>query len=370
MRKLSLVGGSLATMTLVALLVACGYPDSRIPTSPGAPSISSLEISGPASVAPGQSAQFSVTIRLSDGTRKSASPDTKVKWQACCLSFVRVDASGLVTAPQQVGDTTLTAEVSTAGGVRRSTKEVSILPDGTYRMVGVVNDAEFPAVPIAGARVEVTPGPVVATTDFGGQYRLYGVPAEADVRVTRDGYAPIVQSLRLTAHVTRNFQLAADGQRLNLTGKYTLAIDVNGCQSSRPVTPDLQHRRYEAVLTQQGPTVDVTLTEPRFRLNSVGRGNRFSGTVDSAGATFTLRGYAGDYYYYHYGSEDYPDLMEQLPDGTILNAYGKVVATASAGVLSGQTSVGGALSNWDWRVPMKPVFVGGCSSVQLTLTRR
>ena len=175
-----------------------------------------------------------------------------------------------------------------------------VLPDGTYRMVGVVTENVQPTTPIVGARVEVTGGtPLAAITDWDGRYRLYGVPGTADIRVTRDGYQPHVQRLQLTEHVTQNFQLALSGMRLDLAGPYTLAIDVTCVPPRHPCAADLRHRSYAAFLTQSGSTLEVVLTESsRFRVNSAGRGDRFSGRVDAAGATFNLEDFFFQYYFY------------------------------------------------------------------------
>ena len=90
------------------------------------------------------------------------------------------------------------------------------------------------------------------------------------------------------------------GPRPMLGGPYTLTIDVvSPCPNG--LSPDLQHRRYDAFVSQNGPAVEVELTEPRFRLNSLGRGNKFTGRSLGNGVTFTLRPYAiFGYYYYYY----------------------------------------------------------------------
>jgi hypothetical protein len=372
MRRFSLVGGSIAATAFVGLVVACGDPQSRIPTGPNAPSISTIAISGPASVAPGQSAQFTATIGLSNAMSKSASLATNVRWLSSNQSLLRVNSSGLATAQQQMGDATMTAEVTVQGGVRRSTREITIVPDGTFRLVGRVTDSESQTA-LTSARVEVTPGPLVAATDLSGQYRIYGVPADADVRVTADSYQPFVQTLHLTANATQNFQLTPSAKRLVLSGPYTLAIDVlDACPASAPLPVSLQHRTYDAVLTPTGlATVDVTLTEPRFRINSLGRGNRFTGQVGFNGATFNLGGLGSGfyYYYYYYGPTSYPDVVEQLSNGTFLVVQGLTVTTGTSAGLSGP--LGGRLMNWDARFPTGLFPLGACtSSNRFTLTPR
>ena len=51
---------------------------------------------------------------------------------------------GLATAGQQTGEDVLSAEVILPGGRETCSKEILILRDGTYRMVGVVTESVAP----------------------------------------------------------------------------------------------------------------------------------------------------------------------------------------------------------------------------------
>ena len=214
-----------------------------------------------------------------------------------------------------------------------------------------------------------------ARSDWNGRYRLYGVSGIADVRVTREGYQPHVQRFQLAEHVTQNFQLALSGMRLDLAGPYTLAIDV-ACATSTPVPLDVRHLSYAAFLTQTGATLEVVLTESsRFRVNGVGRGDRFRGRVDAAGATFNLEGFSADYYYY-YGPpypSDYANLVERLSGGTYLVVAGMAVTTNSLTGLSGNLK--GGVAHHDSRflsIPLLSSSAGFCYSEahRFTLTPR
>ena len=219
MRKRSFIGGSSRVLPLVALVAACDQPVSKSPTGPSAPAVLAIEIIGPDTIAPGQSAQYTAIIQLADGTKDAASSATNVRWGTSNLLLLRADASGRATALDRLGETAVFAEVGPVGsGTRRGTKDIVIVPEGTFRLVGRVVDGEFPSTPLSGARVEVTPGSLLATTDLDGRYRLYGVPADAVVRVTMDGYQPVEQSVHLTSHATQDFPLPLFGSRLQLTG--------------------------------------------------------------------------------------------------------------------------------------------------------
>lgn len=368
MRRVSLAS-SLAVMALSALVANCDDPKTRNPTSPSPPHAGSVEISGPSSVAPGQSVQFNALVHLTSGTDKLAASPTS-RWSSSNSSLLLVNSSGIASAGQTRGEVILTVEVPAvpASGTRRSSREILVLPDGTYRLVGVVGDAEFPGSRLGAVRVEVSGTSVFTTTDSSGQFRLYGVPPDADIQVTRDGYIPIVQSVHLSGNATQNFQLTVSGPRPNLSGNYTLAIDIASCPGSPPVPADLLHRQYDAVLTQSAVTLQVNLTEPRFRTNSLGRGNHFSGHVDGGGATFTIEGF-GSYYYFYYGPTSYPDVAERLPNGNFYVPAGTVATTLSSGVLSGDMS--GYIEYWDSKFP-NGAWLGGCyqSVPRFTLTPR
>jgi hypothetical protein len=280
-----------------------------------------------------------------------------------------VSSSGLATPGQQTGEAVLSVTASSAQGSSvRLTREVLVLPDGTYRLVGTIKDGDFPSVGVAAARLDVTPGSASATTDSQGNYRLYGVPADASIHVAGDGYESLVQSVHLTGNASRSFQLTPSGPKLDLAGAYTLAIDAApGCSGSFSLPTDLQHRSYEAVVLQTGVNLLVSLTEDRFRLNGDGRGNHFSGVAGVHGATFTLDSY-GYYYYYYVGQ--YPSIAERLSNGTFLVVDGQATATGTSAGLSGQLN--GSMANWGAQFPTIGVFLKNCysRSHQFRLTRR
>ena len=60
-------------LIVAGLFAACHDPESRPPTFPSAPTLTSVDISGPTSVAPGQSAQLVANVHMTDGTVKAAS---------------------------------------------------------------------------------------------------------------------------------------------------------------------------------------------------------------------------------------------------------------------------------------------------------
>jgi hypothetical protein len=368
MRSRTLVVCFAAAIPVLAVMGGCDRRENRPLPGPGPtpqPRIVGLEINGPGSIAPGQVAQFTAISRFSDG---GAEPADGVRWLSQYKLF-HVDPSGLVTAGDRTGEDTLIVEVNAPSGLLRALKEILILPDGTYRMVGSVTEAVPPGTPIVGARIEVTPTPIAAVTNWDGRYVLYGVPASAVVHVARDGYQPLVQHLQLGEHTRRDFQLELSGTRLDLTGTYTLTVDA-ACATSTPVSEDLRHPRYAASITQSGPALQVVLTETeRFKVNGAGRGDRFTGRVDTVTASFDL----GDnffLYYPNYDPSSYPTIVERIPDGRVLVLDGKALVRISA------TGLAGDLDGFFIGYAAFPTFpmraLGSCysSTHRFTLTRR
>jgi hypothetical protein len=258
-------------------------------------------------------------------------------------------------------------------GPRSASREILVLPDGTFRLTGTVTEAGATNVPVAEARVEAAadgdPSTAVqtfATTGPDGRYKLYGVPASAHLRIVRNGFVTAVEQIQLAQHETRHFQLRREHPLLDLAGEYTMMIDAAPASRSCNLPDDLRHRTYTVVIAQNGPQLTVTLTDPEFLVDSTGQGNRFTGVVTSNGASFELRSFR-DYYYYP-NNPDHPDLVELLPNRDLFVVVGKPTVVGTSAGLSGRVNGwinvyrGSRFPNVDW--------LSGCGTTDLTLTRR
>lgn len=343
------------------------------PEGPAGPSVVRIEIVGPATIAPGGSAQYSAVQFLSDG---SSGPATQMTWSTSQPSLLLVDATGLATAqPPFRGEAVLQVELSAGSvpsGARRASREIMVLPDGTFRLVGTVMEADVTSVPVGGARVEAaadvnasTPVETFATSGPDGRYKVYGVPANAHLRVIRDGYVTAAEQIQLAQHETRNFQLKLERPRLELAGDYTMTIETSGQSCSLP--DDLRRRVYDAVVTQNGPDLTVTLTAPQFLVDPSGQGNRFSGRVTANGAEFDMRTFHVPCYYC-LTDPGHPDVAELLPDRTLLVATGTPRVNGTSAGLSG--SFPGALNLYRGSGFPNVTRLGGCNTNRLTLTPR
>lgn len=323
---------------------ACNQPATNNPTNPSSSGVTTMEIIGPSTVAPGKTAQLNVNMRLADGTTKIASTNTSVQWRSSNSSVLQVNQNGLLTPTAASGESNIT--VSITGG-RSATREIVVTPDGTYRLVGNVSEEGAPSISISKALVEVVSGEASTTTDVSGNYRLYGVPPSAEIRVSANAYGTTTFPVQLSANTTRNFALPLTGQRPSLGGVYTLAIDYTGpCTGFSPTLPtELRHRTYDAAVSQSGANLDVMLLSSSFRVNGAAKGNHFGGLLINGGARFFLEVF-GYYYYYNY-----PSIAEQLPNGTFLVIQGTAVTSGSPGTSLVGTIPSGAMWTWDSKFP-------------------
>jgi hypothetical protein len=179
--------GSLAIALLVAAsLAGCDGPPNR-------PShLDSFRLAGPAEVAPGTSTSFKALL---DRAATLTDVSEEAQWVSSNPSVLSVDA-GLATA-HMAGDTTILARFE---GQQTAPMSVLVLPPpGTYRLRGFVQDTG--SFPLSMARVEVPAVGLATTTDAHGRFALYGVPQDAEIHVTKEGYASAVVSVHLVDHV-------------------------------------------------------------------------------------------------------------------------------------------------------------------------
>lgn len=340
MRRLAAIGALSAGALAAGLLTGCD--------SPGSPSdVVRVEVSGPATLAPGESASYALIEHLTGGKFRQV---TGATWASSDPGVIQIGPTGQATAQSRTGEAVLSAKATLS-----ASKEVVVLPANTYRLVGSVSDADLPSLPIQNARLEVVGGPT-ATSGANGSYRLYGVPSDGEIRVTSEGYQPLTHYVHLLQHGTQNFRLKVDNPK-QYAGDYELTVEAAaGCS----LPDELRRRTYAATVTQIGARLDVRLTEPRFALGRNGFGDRFHGDLTPTGATFHL-GYSFAYYYAYYAA-----VRERLADGTTFIPHG---VASTRGSPSGLT---GRFDGWLMHATLAdfPVILGQCQAASFSLLPR
>ena len=248
------------------------------------------------------------------------------------------------------------------------TREVIVVPQNTFRIVGLVTEADAASAPVVGARVGVTAGlgaGLFATTGEDGRYRLYGVAGDVELRITKDGYQQHAQRYQIADHLMVNAQLALLTPRPDVSGTYTLTIAAaDECRANMP--EEVRLRNYTAVLTQRGSQLEARLQGSTFAVSAAGRGNWFRGRVEPTQVVFNLSRFDSSYYGY-YGNA-YGDLVEQLAEARYLIVSGLARATASGAGLTG--SLDGALTVFTGKLKSFPAIEVACPSTNHRFTLR
>ncbi len=329
MRRFRLLTPRAIAVAVVLLIGACNDP----PTTPSQPSpppgdpaaLVDLTVSGPNTIAPGETVQFTATARYGDGSTRNVT--NEVVWRTGNQSVLLVSTTGAATGRDR-GEASIQASLGTRGAV---INEVIVVPAGTYRLTGRLSESGS-SVMVFNARVEVTAGIGQGLTTTGqGGFRLYGVAGDVEIRVTADGYLEERKRIRVAGHVSLDFSLTLTRSRSQVSGTYTLRITAAPeCQATLPA--EARTRTYTAVLEQrESGRVDVELQGARFVADRNRTFNRFGGFVQVNSVRFYIEGPQG-YYYGYYG----PDVVEQLSETTLFTMSGTAVSDfSSVGVVSG-----------------------------------
>jgi hypothetical protein len=326
-RLLPAVCISIAVLPAV-LAAAC----DKSPTAPNRPTDGAtaasvrLDITGPRTVAPGGTAQFVATARVSDGATRDVTAEAQ--WRSNTVDLT-LSAPGLVTA-QSRGEGMLSASFNGLS----STKEVILVPDGTYRLMGTVTNIVAPAGPVALAWVEVISGTgrgLRSGTGEDGTYRLDGVAGEIEVRVTKAGYDAQTKRLLIADHEIGNIVLSLVVAPPDVSGSYTLTIAAaDTCSTMLPA--DAMSRRYSATLTQVGPDLTVTAGGATFgTFNSFVANVIRNGKVEPTTVRLSLGTLGCGGYYYGCG----PSLLEQVTASRFFLPSGAVTLNISPTGLAG-----------------------------------
>jgi hypothetical protein len=347
-----------AILAMAAALSGCSR-SSTTPVSPFGPStaIVGLKISGPSTIAPGSTAQFSAVATHFNGSSEDVT--ATVQWRSSDTSILTISATGL-TSGIHPGEVSVTATQNAFGTV---TQRIVVTPTGTFRLDGRVS---WLGRAVEGASVQVTAGTgagLTTLTDFAGSYRLYGVAGNVELTVSKALYALNRQTASIAGNTTLNFEMVTAAPAPNLAGTYTLQITADpGCATGGPQTlPDSGRvRRYTATI-EGSANLNVRLSGANFLPQQnlmLGQKNLMFGYVTPDGAMLDVNHLD---YYYGIGYPP-PDLGEILPDGDVYCPSGSITVSAIGanlvGALDGTIRVRG--------LPSGDV-VGQCTSAHHTV---
>jgi Big-like domain-containing protein len=333
-------------LSLTAVLSGCNKAPTTPTTTPpstapgGAPTTMRVGVTGPTVLAAGETAQFAATAHFADGSTRNVTNESV--WISANPPVVSISNTGLATA-HQTGEAYIRAAYN---GGENGQRGVLVLPKATFKVGGYVE--EDGEVPVPEARVEVTAGTgaglSVLTYPFpsGGSYTLLGLSGDTEFRVTKEGYQPLVRTVRVTEQEQRiDFELTPLIPRAVVSGTYTLTITAAAeCRSKLPEAA--RTRTYTAVVTQDGARLTATLSGADFYSADGNTYNHFVGAVEPKRVLFTLRNLIiGD----PLGDTDpdhtaFSDVFEQLTPSMFLAVSGMAETTLSPAGVAGTLNNG------------------------------
>ena len=317
-------------LALALVGVACGHNS----TGPDGRAIVRVTIGGADSVAPGQTAQLSVTAFMSSGSTQSV---TDVIWESANHELMTVSQTGLVTATDARGEgqiiATYQGSLAVGSVAARSTRRtLLVLPTGTYVLSGSVTDG---GMPIHDVEVELTSGTGAGMSAIANpSFKFYGVAGETEIRVSKSGYETQVRRVSVTQHQTQGFELVPSDGRRAVAGTYTLQIAA-AAACAQQLPENLRSRTYTAAVSQTGALLSVVLSGADMG-GAWKPGDTLGGSVEPAAVRFAPARYSGED---RASTFRPPSIMEVISssedDTTYFTFFGSVVATPDGNGYSG-----------------------------------
>ena len=321
-------------LLFVALSSAVCHKSSGPPTAPSsAPpgTARSIVIQGPTRIAPGETVQFTAIATLGDRTTRNYTKD--VKWGVSPRGVLTISETGEAVALAR-GEAHVFAHLPSGCGAACSPQTVVlVLPPNSYRLTGKVQES---GLPVQGATATVIGGSdsgLSATTDYEGQFRLYGVAGSVQIRVAKPGYEEMAKAFTVAADDVLDFLEARQiGAIPVVSGTYAMTLEADhDCSTAPsaynvpPLPPQARPRRtYSAQFAQDGPMLSVSLPPPQFAAPS----NQFSGRIHPGAVEFVF----GDGYLY-YGPEN--AITERLSATQAISFQGFIRAERAGSALIG-----------------------------------
>jgi hypothetical protein len=251
---------------LTAGLVACGDDSPRPPAGPSSPAVLvAVTLAGPAEIAPGSTGQFTLTAIYSDNSTSDVS--SSALWNAQGTGALRSVGSGRF---EGVAAGEGRVQVNFMGRV--ATKPVLVLPAGTFKLSGVIQDV---AGNVGGVDVQVMSGTGAGQSaksqEFSGRYAVYGVAGVVGLRVSAPGYATQDLSVTVTGHQEQSVKLLTAGTTVDVSGQWTLSVSTSGT-CSQSWSPEARKREVVANITQQDTRLTISFQNvPRWVSDTTGR---------------------------------------------------------------------------------------------------
>lgn len=269
----------LAALLVLGTSIACGgnigpTQPTTTPTGPVVPK--SVAIQGGSQGTIGDEFPLTALVTFSDATTQTVT--TQATWSSTDAAVATVSAAGQL---KMVGAGTCEVKVayiqqSTSTTVQATVRvTVSARPLGNFTLFGVVSDVRN-ARALRTATVVVVGGTNNGRTTITDANGYYSIPTLIEgtfgIRITREGYEVLEQTVSLTADTRRDFQLKELPPPPYLgTYRVTLVTTQNSCSDITPGTT--------GTVTLSGGQNDLTITMVERTVTRT-----YSGSIDGSGA--------------------------------------------------------------------------------------
>lgn len=212
---------------VAALLPACGKTETPIqpePVQKAPPVLTAIRLSGPTTLAPGATGQFTAIAERSDGSSEdvTATASWHIGWSGpdhnhTGPNVLRLVGPGTVQGVA-LGEASVNVQIPsqsysppTSPIVHEHVQlSVLVLEPGTFRISGTVTSAGVPE----SAAIEIVTGTgsglrTTTSNNFGmvGQYALYGAAGNVELRASASGFDQQIRRLVVTDNTSSDFYL-------------------------------------------------------------------------------------------------------------------------------------------------------------------
>ncbi|HET7617167.1 MAG TPA: carboxypeptidase regulatory-like domain-containing protein [Vicinamibacterales bacterium] len=265
--------------------------------------------------------QWKAVARKQDGSREDVT--TRAVWTVDRPEVASVASDGRVT-----GRTGGAVSIQAAFGLRSDVRAALVLPKNSFVLTGLINQSSF-GVPDATVRVEsasIGTGLSVKTDDE-GRFALYGVAGSVELRITKQDYRSIVQTVNVSADQSIELEIETTADLPRVSGSYMVTFSIAGCTE---LPQALRTRTYRATVTTKDDTLRVRLSGAHF----VGQLSAFSIGMLANEFAFHITAYT-DFYY-----GTYVEVLEQVTPSQTVAVFGTGYGTGTPERISAQLDGG------------------------------
>jgi hypothetical protein len=337
----------LRVLTAAALGLTAVGACNKSPTEPfdGAKKI---EVSGPATAAPGQTLRYVATAHYGDGSTRDVTADATWRAMTAPVSFT----SAGVAAASFSGEGNLEVTFQ----VFKAQVHVLVLEPGTFKLSGTIRQRGGGTMP--GAKLVVLSG-VGQGKQSHGEYRIYGVAGPIRVEVSALGYFTSVHDIDVTGHVVHDFELVHLETPVDVGGNWTLTLGPppSGCTDGLPAVAET--RSYNVAVNQQGTRLGLQLRGPTLQVADDGQ---TAGIISGQRVTLFFDNPADDF-----GRELSINLFDKLSATETFSFTGQLIFQGNESPIA--TTMDGTVRYWSRPVTQPPSWECKTTSYPITLQR-